>query len=676
MPARGTGAFPASTPSRRALRLLPGLLVIALLFPPVAVADSIDYRFATLQNVQGATWTGGALLAVHPGESHVEVVQYESTTDSFRIQASLPDIGGMSTYSIQSTSWDGANWWLTVAMEATSSACPTAAVSSCLRLLTYRAADHTAILRAASIDAPVGKLATVWLGGSYPDIGCQSGCLLVFASDSMFRYDAPTDAFVPMTWSTAQGTDASLADARPAVLGGVVYFFSDGGARVRKYTPETNTLAAVSATLPHEKSGLSVLAAGTGIYLFGGVDDDFGCSNEIVFFDPQTNAVEIRNATAPVRAKDWITAWDGSMAWLLGGQLGCSPAPGCSRCEENRYLYGYDPRNTLPTPRIEVSRSYGNPDTQFSLDGRPSFDLDGNIMSYVWDFGDGKSGNAVTTSHSYAAPGNYTVRLTVRDNEGAAATTTTLLQVLAPGSEPPPQPGPSSNPSPSSGSSGSSPSPSPEGGSVHNKAPTAMFGYTTSPLTINVEAWDSVDPNGDPLTFAWTFGDGASGTGPRTSHRFETPGTYDVWLIIRDNYGEESSSHKNVDIFAPRGPTAGLTANRTETVAGEGVLFFSARSYAGDNPIVRFEWDLGNGTYVVGASVAARLFPDLGETVVRLRVWDAGGLYDEDEVTITVKERRAEVKEAQNSLASYAAPLVVIILACLSAALRRRREIN
>ncbi len=51
-------------------------------------------------------------------------------------------------------------------------------------------------------------------------------------------------------------------------------------------------------------------------------------------------------------------------------------------------------------------------------------DPDGSIVSYAWDFGDGK--NATTTtptaSHSYALPGNFIVLLTVRDNGGATTT--------------------------------------------------------------------------------------------------------------------------------------------------------------------------------------------------------------------------------------------------------------
>jgi len=52
------------------------------------------------------------------------------------------------------------------------------------------------------------------------------------------------------------------------------------------------------------------------------------------------------------------------------------------------------------------------------FDASGSFDEDGVIVSYLWDFGDGKTGNGVTPSHVYERPGVYTVTLVVTDNNG------------------------------------------------------------------------------------------------------------------------------------------------------------------------------------------------------------------------------------------------------------------
>ncbi|RLF47481.1 MAG: hypothetical protein DRN29_02365 [Thermoplasmata archaeon] len=54
------------------------------------------------------------------------------------------------------------------------------------------------------------------------------------------------------------------------------------------------------------------------------------------------------------------------------------------------------------------------------FNGNGSYDLDGYIVNYSWDFGDGKAGQGEIVSHEYDEEGIYTVNLTVYDNDGAS----------------------------------------------------------------------------------------------------------------------------------------------------------------------------------------------------------------------------------------------------------------
>jgi PKD repeat protein len=58
-----------------------------------------------------------------------------------------------------------------------------------------------------------------------------------------------------------------------------------------------------------------------------------------------------------------------------------------------------------------------------AFDGARSYDTDGTIIRYQWDFGDGTRAEGATAQHAYAAPSTYTVTLAVTDDAGVANST-------------------------------------------------------------------------------------------------------------------------------------------------------------------------------------------------------------------------------------------------------------
>ncbi|UCE28712.1 MAG: PKD domain-containing protein, partial [Candidatus Bathyarchaeota archaeon] len=64
------------------------------------------------------------------------------------------------------------------------------------------------------------------------------------------------------------------------------------------------------------------------------------------------------------------------------------------------------------------------------FDASDSYDRDGSILSYLWDFGDGTNVNmAVLLGHAYAKDGNYTVTLTIADDDGASSFVSSVITV-------------------------------------------------------------------------------------------------------------------------------------------------------------------------------------------------------------------------------------------------------
>ena len=76
------------------------------------------------------------------------------------------------------------------------------------------------------------------------------------------------------------------------------------------------------------------------------------------------------------------------------------------------------PTPVSPTAKVSATPMRVNVGENVSFGGMDSTDPDGTITSYEWDFGDGTTASGANVSHSYPAPGSYSVKLTVTDNDG------------------------------------------------------------------------------------------------------------------------------------------------------------------------------------------------------------------------------------------------------------------
>ena len=67
--------------------------------------------------------------------------------------------------------------------------------------------------------------------------------------------------------------------------------------------------------------------------------------------------------------------------------------------------------------------------SSITFDGSGSNDPDGLIVSYLWNFGDSTTGTGISPTHTYTVPGNYTVILTVTDNESLTHSNSTIATI-------------------------------------------------------------------------------------------------------------------------------------------------------------------------------------------------------------------------------------------------------
>lgn len=182
------------------------------------------------------------------------------------------------------------------------------------------------------------------------------------------------------------------------------------------------------------------------------------------------------------------------------------------------------------------------------FDASKSSDPEGKLTGYAWDFGDGTTANTAITDHSYSAPGEYTVTLTVTDDTGQTHQATQQVVV----EEAPVEP------------------------------PDATFTVNCQQLQCDFSAVTNAEPDG--VQYAWDFGDGQSGTGANTTHTYAEGGTFSVTLTATDANGVVGSRTETATPVAPPAPDRPLVQDefaRTLTGGWGTPTLGGAYSYVG-----------------------------------------------------------------------------------------------
>ncbi|MDF4805398.1 collagenase, partial [Vibrio parahaemolyticus] len=73
---------------------------------------------------------------------------------------------------------------------------------------------------------------------------------------------------------------------------------------------------------------------------------------------------------------------------------------------------------------VITANNEGKVGESITFSSENSTDTDGQIVSVLWDFGDGTTSTQTQPTHQYGSEGQYTVSLTVTDNDGLTATAT------------------------------------------------------------------------------------------------------------------------------------------------------------------------------------------------------------------------------------------------------------
>ena len=162
-----------------------------------------------------------------------------------------------------------------------------------------------------------------------------------------------------------------------------------------------------------------------------------------------------------------------------------------------------------------------------------------------------------------------------------------------------------------------------------------------APLYVHFQA-RATDPDGDPLTYRWNFGDGSPiQTEEHTHHSYAEPGTYTASLQVSDGRGGELNRSYEISVQNADGqsPTVNASANPTMGRAPLSVTFMAGGQDPQNDPLT-FSWDFGDPGTDTDKATGNRVFYSYGQAgayTATVTARDPGGNEGVDTVEITVQ---------------------------------------
>lgn len=265
-----------------------------------------------------------------------------------------------------------------------------------------------------------------------------------------------------------------------------------------------------------------------------------------------------------------------------------------------------DPASANMPPVANANGPYnGTVNISLQFDGSASTDLDGTIVSYSWDFGDGNTGTGVSPTHTYFTAGTFNVSLTVTDDAGDTGTGTTTA-TIGMGNQPP----------------------------VANA--NGPYNGTVN-VALSFDGTASSDPDGTIISYSWDFGDGTMGSGATPSHIYSTANIFNVTLTVTDDAGATDSigtTANIVPVVVNLPPVADANGPYSGAV-GVALMFDATASTDADGTIVSYDWDFGDGNTGTGVT-PSHSYGLAGNYTVSLTVIDDAGATDSSTTTASI----------------------------------------
>lgn len=226
-----------------------------------------------------------------------------------------------------------------------------------------------------------------------------------------------------------------------------------------------------------------------------------------------------------------------------------------------------------------------------------------DILSYLWNFGDGQTSTVPVTSHTYKDKGanngrfDVSLQVTKRDKQtkvetvDSFTTTVTIASVeLSASFVATPQSGP-------------------------------------APLTVNFDASESSAPGSQITAYDWDFNNDnvfGDATGVKVSNKFEQIGTYKVSLRVTDETNQFKVISQEIEVTDENVPKAVIEVptNDGKYYANVQYSFQAENSTSPNGRITKYEWDFGDGSAKANTRTSNHIYKTPGLYELTLTITD------------------------------------------------------
>ncbi|MFK5970650.1 MAG: PKD domain-containing protein [Candidatus Marithrix sp.] len=242
-----------------------------------------------------------------------------------------------------------------------------------------------------------------------------------------------------------------------------------------------------------------------------------------------------------------------------------------------------------PTARLNVFPTKGIVPLKISLEGNNSTDEDGKIIEYIWESSNGQQVVGASTEIKFNHAGTYNIVLTVTDNDGLTDSVEQTVIV------------------------------------EKNKLPISAFTVSPkngiAPLTVNLDASASNDPDGELESYEWISSDGHKNVGKTTDMTFDKEGQFEITLTVTDNGNSTTTATQNISVGENSLPIPQFILTPETGKEPLSVVVDARSSYDSDGHIADYQWETSDGQTAFD-DTANFTFDTAGEYEITLTVAD------------------------------------------------------